>query len=278
MSVFDGAGLWPAQVKAIRGLERSFYDGEPRALIQMATGSGKSRTAVSSIYRLVREAKASRVLFLVDRGNLGRLSPPRSKDQPELPVLLLGCEASELLRQDEADLPYGESLLHGWGGELSDPRLAPDLPGRLAGGLGNALDGIQLANMTIWSGLLECDRPTVTAALHRVRRLIKREQPGDGGRLFRQAAPPQVLLQRQPLGRGVVHSDDLGLDVGPAELSGGLDAAVSRHHLPLTVSPGAHHDVLELRRASLEGLDQVVHVIAGDEPTGVRSWTQGAHR
>jgi type I restriction enzyme, R subunit len=44
----------------------------PRALIQMATGSGKTYTAISSIYRLIKFADARRVLFLVDRANLGR--------------------------------------------------------------------------------------------------------------------------------------------------------------------------------------------------------------
>jgi len=38
----------------------------------MATGSGKTFMAVSSVYRLVKFAKAKRVLFLVDRSNLGR--------------------------------------------------------------------------------------------------------------------------------------------------------------------------------------------------------------
>jgi type I restriction enzyme R subunit len=45
---------------------------KPRALIQMATGSGKTFTAISFIYRLIKFAGARRVLFLVDRGNLGR--------------------------------------------------------------------------------------------------------------------------------------------------------------------------------------------------------------
>jgi type I restriction enzyme R subunit len=53
-------------------LEKSFAAGRPRALIQMATGSGKTYTAVNFIYRLVKYAGAKRVLFLVDRGNLGR--------------------------------------------------------------------------------------------------------------------------------------------------------------------------------------------------------------
>ncbi|MEE4381452.1 MAG: type I restriction-modification enzyme R subunit C-terminal domain-containing protein [Pseudomonadales bacterium] len=64
-------GLWPAQIKAIRNLEHSLRENRPRALIQMATGSGKTFTAISFIYRLLRFAGARRVLFLVDRGNLG---------------------------------------------------------------------------------------------------------------------------------------------------------------------------------------------------------------
>src|SRR6266568_5064374 len=55
-----------------RLLERSFAEDRPRALIQMATGSGKTYMAVSSIYRLIKFAGAKRVLFLVDRSNLAR--------------------------------------------------------------------------------------------------------------------------------------------------------------------------------------------------------------
>jgi type I restriction enzyme R subunit len=64
--------LWPAQTTAIRNLEASLAQNKPRALIQMATGSGKTFTAISAIYRLIKFAGARRVLFLVDRGNLGR--------------------------------------------------------------------------------------------------------------------------------------------------------------------------------------------------------------
>ncbi|HPR53458.1 MAG TPA: DEAD/DEAH box helicase family protein, partial [Deltaproteobacteria bacterium] len=63
--------LWPAQTMAITKLEESFAQNRPRALIQMATGSGKTFTAVNFTYRLVKHAHARRVLFLVDRGNLG---------------------------------------------------------------------------------------------------------------------------------------------------------------------------------------------------------------
>jgi type I restriction enzyme, R subunit len=64
--------LWPAQIKAIANLEKSLAANKPKALIQMATGSGKTFTAISAIYRLIKFAGARRVLFLVDRGNLGR--------------------------------------------------------------------------------------------------------------------------------------------------------------------------------------------------------------
>lgn len=66
------AGLWPAQIRAITNLEKSLAENRPRSLIQMATGSGKTFTAVTFVYRLIKFGKAKRILFLVDRGNLGR--------------------------------------------------------------------------------------------------------------------------------------------------------------------------------------------------------------
>lgn len=68
----DETRLWKVQSKAIRNLEESFAAAAPRALLQMATGSGKTFTAVNVAYRLLKYADAKRILFLVDRGNLGR--------------------------------------------------------------------------------------------------------------------------------------------------------------------------------------------------------------
>jgi type I restriction enzyme R subunit len=65
------AGLRDCQVTAISNLEQSFRKGLPKALIQMATGSGKTFTAITFIYRLLKFAKAKRILFLVDTKNLG---------------------------------------------------------------------------------------------------------------------------------------------------------------------------------------------------------------
>jgi len=70
--ILNKTGLWGCQIEAIENLEKSLAKDKPRALIQMATGSGKTFTAVSSVYRLIKFANAKRVLFLVDRSNLGR--------------------------------------------------------------------------------------------------------------------------------------------------------------------------------------------------------------
>ncbi len=65
-------GLRECQINAIRNLEASFKANRPRALIQMATGAGKTFTAITTIYRLLKFARAERILFLVDTRNLGQ--------------------------------------------------------------------------------------------------------------------------------------------------------------------------------------------------------------
>lgn len=65
-------GLRDCQMEAVTGLEKSLAAGRPRALVQMATGSGKTYTAIAEAYRLIKHGGATRVLFLVDRTNLGR--------------------------------------------------------------------------------------------------------------------------------------------------------------------------------------------------------------
>lgn len=65
-------GLRDCQIDAIQGIEKSLQNNQPRTLLQMATGAGKTFTACTQVYRLAKHAKVNRVLFLVDRGNLGR--------------------------------------------------------------------------------------------------------------------------------------------------------------------------------------------------------------
>lgn len=64
-------GFRDCQINAINRLDQSFKGGKPRALIQMATGSGKTYTAISFIYRLLKYTQSGKVLFLVDTKNLG---------------------------------------------------------------------------------------------------------------------------------------------------------------------------------------------------------------
>jgi type I restriction enzyme R subunit len=60
--------LWPPKPQAIANIEKSLGENRPRALVQMATGSGKTLLAIVLAYRLTKFAGARRVLFLVDRG------------------------------------------------------------------------------------------------------------------------------------------------------------------------------------------------------------------
>jgi len=71
MPELEPGQLYPNQIQAITNLELSLRQDKPRALMQMATGSGKTMTSVAEIYRLIKFGGARRVLFLVDRSNLG---------------------------------------------------------------------------------------------------------------------------------------------------------------------------------------------------------------
>ena len=72
LPAIDASRLWAVQAQAIAALEASLARADRRALIQMATGSGKTFTAVNIAYRLLKFGGARRILFLVDRGNLGK--------------------------------------------------------------------------------------------------------------------------------------------------------------------------------------------------------------
>lgn len=67
----DDAGFRKCQINALNGLDESFAENHPKALIQMATGSGKTFTAITASYRLLKYGKMQRILFLVDTKSLG---------------------------------------------------------------------------------------------------------------------------------------------------------------------------------------------------------------
>ena len=68
---FDTTGFRQCQITAIGNLEQSFAANRPKALIQMATGAGKTFTAITAAYRLLKHANLNRILFLVDTKGLG---------------------------------------------------------------------------------------------------------------------------------------------------------------------------------------------------------------
>lgn len=68
---FDTTGFRNCQIAAIGNLEKSFAANRPKALIQMATGAGKTFTAITAVYRLLKCTGVNRVLFLVDTKGLG---------------------------------------------------------------------------------------------------------------------------------------------------------------------------------------------------------------
>jgi type I restriction enzyme R subunit len=72
MPPLPAANLRDCQVSAVSGLEASLAMNKPRALVHMATGAGKTFTAITSVYRLLKFGGAKRILFLVDTRNLGK--------------------------------------------------------------------------------------------------------------------------------------------------------------------------------------------------------------
>lgn len=65
-------GLRDCQYEAVTELEKSFRTGQKRALMVLATGAGKTYTACLAAYRMLSYTPMRRVLFLVDRNNLGK--------------------------------------------------------------------------------------------------------------------------------------------------------------------------------------------------------------
>ena len=69
MPPVERGSLYANQIEAVTNWEHSLKRNRPRALIQLATGSGNTIAAIAAIYRLIKYGSARRVLFLVDRSN-----------------------------------------------------------------------------------------------------------------------------------------------------------------------------------------------------------------
>lgn len=98
--------LRPYQVSAIERIEESICQGKKTMLLAMATGTGKTFTIISSIYRLLRSGYAKRILFLVDRRALAAQAVSAMSAFETLDGLKLDREYeiySQRFRRDDID-------------------------------------------------------------------------------------------------------------------------------------------------------------------------------
>ena len=77
-----GLALRDYQIQAINAIEATIvnYPDQKRALVAMATGTGKTRTILGLCYRLIKANRFKRILFLVDRTLLGEQAEATFKD------------------------------------------------------------------------------------------------------------------------------------------------------------------------------------------------------
>ena len=107
---FDDAGFRVCQTKAVLGLEKSFGENKPRALIQMATGAGKTYTAITTVYRLLKHARAKRILFLVDTRNLGSQAESEFRGYPPNDDPRLFSELYDVCRLKTSSIPESSQV------------------------------------------------------------------------------------------------------------------------------------------------------------------------
>lgn len=75
----DFAGRY-YQKLAIQEIEKAIGEHKHRILLAMATGTGKTRTAIALMYRLIKNKRARRILYLVDRQSLAQQTADALKD------------------------------------------------------------------------------------------------------------------------------------------------------------------------------------------------------
>lgn len=107
---FDYAGIRPYQQEAIKAIEEALGRGQREILVAMATGTGKTRTCIALMYRALKHKRFRRILFLVDRNELGKQTL-RALANTELEGLLKFDESYNVAGLD-AKLPAKEDRVH----------------------------------------------------------------------------------------------------------------------------------------------------------------------
>jgi len=97
---FDYAGLRPNHREAVEAIEAALAQGRREMLVAMATGTGKTRTCVALMYRLLKHKRFRRILFLVDRNALGEQAE-QALDNTELEGLLKFSSTFTVARLDK---------------------------------------------------------------------------------------------------------------------------------------------------------------------------------
>jgi len=106
----DYLPLWPFQREAIRSVEEALATGQEHILVAMATGTGKTRTCICLLYRLLKAKRFRRILFLVDRTSLGDQSYNSFQDLKVEGISRFG-ECHEVLSLDDAK-PSSDTKVH----------------------------------------------------------------------------------------------------------------------------------------------------------------------
>jgi len=124
----NGANLRDYQIAAIQAVEAAILSGSDRVLLSMATGTGKTRTALGLIYRLLKTKRFKRILFVVDRTSLGEQSE-RVFGETRLEELQTLTEIYDVKGLKDA-MPDEETKLHiatvqALVRRVSDPATAP---------------------------------------------------------------------------------------------------------------------------------------------------------
>lgn len=103
MTDSSGLNLRDYQIKAINKATEAVINGNSTALLAMATGTGKTRTVLGLIYKMLESKRFRRILFLVDRVSLGEQAMDTFKDV-KLKELMTLDQIYELKAIDDNDI------------------------------------------------------------------------------------------------------------------------------------------------------------------------------